>query len=56
MNNKEIPTTYTVKSGDTLIVICKSQLGDADKWSEIAELNGLENVNKIYVGQVLKLS
>ncbi|MCD8090936.1 MAG: LysM peptidoglycan-binding domain-containing protein [Clostridiales bacterium] len=55
-DNKEIPTTYTVKSGDTLIGICKSRLGDADKWSEIAELNGLENANKIYVGQVLKLS
>lgn len=54
-DNKEIPSTYTVKSGDCLINICKSQLGDANKWKEIAELNGLENANLIYPGQVLKL-
>ena len=54
-DNKEIPATYTVKSGDCLINICKSQLGDANKWKEIAELNELENANLIYPGQVLKL-
>ncbi len=54
-DSKEIPATYTVKSGDCLINICKSQLGDANKWQEIAQLNGLENANKIYPGQVLKL-
>ena len=54
-DNKEISATYTVKSGDCLINICKSQLGDANKWKEIAELNELENANKIYPGQVLKL-
>lgn len=54
-DNKEIPSTYTVKSGDCLINICKSQLGDANKWQEVAKLNNLENANKIYPGQVLKL-
>ena len=54
-DNKEIPETYTVKSGDCLINICKSQLGDGNKWQEIARLNNLENANRIYPGQVLKL-
>lgn len=54
-DNKEIEAAYTVKSGDCLYNICKSQLGDGEKWREIAELNGLENPNKIYVGQVIKL-
>lgn len=54
-DNKEMPSTYTVKSGDCLINICKSQLGDPNKWKEIAELNELENADKIYPGQVLKL-
>ncbi len=54
-DNKEIPATYTVKSGDCLINICKKELGDDSKWQEIAKLNNLENANKIYPGQVLKL-
>ncbi len=55
MDNKEIPSAYTVKSGDCLINICKKELGDGNKWKEIAKLNNLENANKIYPGQVLKL-
>lgn len=53
--NKEIPVTYTVKSGDTLSNICKKELGDSSKWQEIAKLNNLANANKIYPGQILKL-
>lgn len=53
--NKEIPATYTVKKGDTLSNICKKELGNADKWREIAKLNNLANANKIYPGQILKL-
>lgn len=54
-DNKETASTYTVKKGDCLINICKKELGDANKWKEIAKLNNLENANKIYPGQVLKL-
>lgn len=52
---KEIPKTYTVKKGDTLWAIAKSQLGDGGKFGEIAKKNGISNPNKIFVGQVLKL-
>ena len=52
---KDIPKTYTVKKGDKLWTICKNQLGDGAKYTEIAKLNKLANSNLIYEGQVLKL-
>lgn len=54
--SKETPKQYTVKKGDTLWNICKMQLGDGSKYKEIATLNKLENPDKIYPGQVLRLS
>lgn len=54
-DNKVIASTYTVKSGDYLSTICKRELGDANKWPEVAALNNLADPNKIYPGQVLKL-
>jgi nucleoid-associated protein YgaU len=49
--------TYTVKSGDTLSAIAKSQLGDANAYMSIYELNRdqLSDPDKIKPGQVLKL-
>ncbi len=55
-SSKTIPKTYTVKKGDTLWNICKMQLGDGQKYKEIAKLNKLENPNLIKPGQVLRLS
>lgn len=52
---KEIPKTYTVKKGDTLYAICKKQLGDGNKYKEVAKKNNISNPNVIRVGQVLKL-
>jgi hypothetical protein len=54
-SDKKSPSTYTVKKGDSLWKICKSQLGDGSKYKEIAKLNGISNPNKISVGQVIKL-
>lgn len=54
-DNKETAEKYTVKKDDCLINICKKELGDPNKWKEVAELNKLENANKIYPGQVLIL-
>lgn len=54
-SSKEIPDTYTVKKGDCLINICKKELGDANKWRDIAKLNNLSNPDLIYPGQVIKL-
>lgn len=46
---------YTVKKGDNLWNIAKTQLGNGAKYKEIAQKNGISNPNKIYPGQVLKL-
>ena len=55
-SSKTTPKTYTVKKGDTLWNICKQELGDGQKYKEIAKLNKLENPDKIYPGQQLRLS
>ncbi len=52
--DKDTPSEYTVKSGDSLWKICKAQLGDGAKYQEIATLNGISNPNLIYPGQVIK--
>jgi len=51
------PTTYTVKSGDTLSKIAKQYLGDANAYMEIFELNRdqLNDPDLIKPGQVLKI-
>ena len=51
------PSTYTVKSGDTLWAIAYRFLGDGNRYHEIFELNRdkIKNENLIYVGQVLRL-
>lgn len=54
--SKTTPKKYTVKKGDTLWNICKKELGDGQKYKEIAKLNKLENPDKIYPGQELRLS
>ena len=54
-SSKSTPTKYTVKEGDTLWNICKQQLGDGQKYKEIAKLNNIENPDLIQVGQVLRL-
>ena len=46
------PGYYTVKPGDTLIRIA---LDHGQNWRDIVRWNGLENPNKIEVGQVLRV-
>ncbi len=48
---------YTVKKGDTLSAIAKSQYGDAGKYNAIFEANKpmLDHPDKIYPGQVLRI-
>lgn len=55
-STKEKTKTYTVKEGDSLFKICQKQLGNGEKWEEIAKLNGISNANLIKPGQVIKLS
>ena len=48
--------TYTVRSGDTLWNIAEKQLGDGNRYPELAAWNSLANPSQLRVGQVLKLS
>ncbi len=55
--------TYLVREGDTLSQIAKDNLGSAEKYGELAELNNLEietidriDYVRLEVGQVIKLS
>jgi hypothetical protein len=42
-------------AGEDLLSIAARELGDADRWIEIAELNGIRDPRAIAVGQVLRL-
>lgn len=42
-------------AGEDLLSIAARELGDADRWIEIAELNGLRDPRAIAVGQTLRL-
>lgn len=47
---------YTVKSGDTLVSIARTKLGDPGRWGEIARLNGLRDGRaKLKTGRHLRL-
>lgn len=49
--------TYTLKSGDTLSKVARSQLGDSGRWREIQKLNKLSDADllKLPIGKVLQL-
>ena len=47
-------TTYVVQEDDTLWLIAKKLLGNGNRWSEIANLNGIKGTI-IYAGQKLKI-
>jgi nucleoid-associated protein YgaU len=47
--------TYEVRSGDSLTKIAASQLGDGDRWGEIAALNPSIDASRLKVGARLRL-
>lgn len=57
--NPDVMKKYTVKKGDTLSSIARTQLGDWKRWPDIANANkqviGNNNTHWIYPGQVLSL-
>lgn len=57
LNTTAAGRTYTVKAGDTLSQIAKDQLGHANDYMKIFELNKdqLSDPDKIKPGQVLRL-
>jgi nucleoid-associated protein YgaU len=46
---------YTIRSGDNLSKIAKRFYADANKYPAIAQANGIDDPNKIQVGQQLNL-
>ncbi len=46
---------YVVQPGDTLSGIAKEVLGSEGKWRAIAELNDIENPDRIFVGKRLHM-
>lgn len=46
---------YTVKQGDTLIVLTAELLDKPTRWNQVAQLNKLPNPNLIYPGKVLHI-
>ncbi len=53
--NVQSGSTYTVVSGDTLSKIAKRFYGDANHYHAIAQASGIDNPDKINVGQVITL-
>lgn len=51
---KEMPKSYVVVKGDSLWEICKRELGNGNKYKEIAQLNKIANPNKLAIGQVIR--
>jgi LysM repeat protein len=49
------PTSRTVQNGDSLYRIAEKYYGDASYWTAIAEANGIQNPDRIQVGQQLVL-
>jgi len=52
---EELPTIYTVKTGDNLWKIAETVYGSGYNWVDIARENNLKNPNVVYAGQELKL-
>lgn len=46
---------HVVKKGDSLYTISKKYYGDYSKIDEIMKLNKIDNMDKIYIGQTIKL-
>lgn len=49
------PVVYTVKSGDTIMGICKKYYGDTSKCKEVIAYNDIKDENVLYIGQQINL-
>ncbi|MCD8241633.1 MAG: LysM peptidoglycan-binding domain-containing protein [Lachnospiraceae bacterium] len=55
MKEMVAPEYYQVQAGDTLLGICRVKYGGDERLEEICKLNGLDDSDKIYVGQTIVL-
>ena len=51
----QVSNTYTIKAGDTLSQIAQDHFGSVDYADEIAYVNGITNIDLIFVGETLNL-
>ena len=49
------PERYQVRVGGTLLNICRQRYGNDDMVAEVCELNGLEDGDIIYAGEMILL-
>lgn len=54
-NKPKVPTTYTIKKGDTLCKIAKYFYGDSSLYGGIVTANNIKNPNLIYTGNKLQI-
>jgi len=54
-SHKRASSSSTFGDGEDLLSIAARELGDADRWVEIAQLNGLRDPRAISQGQALRL-
>ena len=47
--------TYKIQQGDSLFTIAKKFYNDGEKYRVLADYNGIKNLNKIEIGQVIKI-
>lgn len=52
---ENLPGKYTVKEGDTLFLIADKYYKDGYKYTDIAKVNSLADVNSVEIGQVLEI-
>ena len=45
---------YTIKAGDTLSAVCQKFYGNAGRYTEVAQANGID-ANKIQIGKTIQL-
>jgi len=54
-NTKENAKAYIVQLGDSLWKIAKRELNDGSRYKEVAELNNIQDPNRLTIGMVLQL-
>lgn len=54
-SEREIPESYTIKSGDTLWAVAKRFYDDGSRWSEIKANNEIVDEGSLVIGTVIQL-
>ncbi|MCA9539937.1 MAG: LysM peptidoglycan-binding domain-containing protein [Myxococcales bacterium] len=54
-HSPDVEKTHTVRRGDTLPAIASTYYGDASKWWQVAQFNGLEDARALVSGTVLRV-